>query len=128
MCAINKLRREQQFNTTYSLTSSEIMHNHVRETFNFMSCRTVNVLGFGKSRTCGDFIQENMYIRLTKLIRQHFAILEPYRWFAATTCFGHETSPDKSSRADIRWTRLQTTLPICFVSTGTEVCKDLLAG
>jgi len=57
--------------------------------------------------------------RLTELIKQHFGVLELYKWFAPETRFGHETIPEKSYRADIRCTRLQLALRVFLVWTGT---------
>ena len=42
---------------------------------------------------------------------------EALKWFATKTRFGHETRPEKSSRADIRCTRLQMALRVFLVST-----------
>jgi len=63
--------------------------------------------------------QPMQLVRLTELIKQHFGVLELHFWVATNTRCGHETGPEKASRADIWFTRLKLVLRAFFVSIGT---------
>jgi len=70
-------------------------------------------------------VAQTHVIRLTELFKQHFGVFELHTWFATKTRFGHETGPEKSSRADLRCTRLLIALRVFFVSTGTLGLRSL---